>query len=227
MVVHGAAGASATGQILPPFEGAPTFEQDGALEAPPGCGCEVYPAPTEYDYAPAPTITSVSTVGRPRKPRERDGRNARDGSRQRPRPLHASTTPSSANRVVESSVDYEIAFASGTEMQIVAPALAESARSGDRRPDERAVLGAHARRRLDAGTGRSTRGCRRVSGVESTASTIRLEGMSGALDTGGTPIADQPARGCSGRSRWCASTTARAHRRKAPTTLHAPRATRG
>ena len=61
MVVHDTAGASATAQILAPFEGYPVFEQDGGLEAPLGCGCEIYPASTEYDYAPAPTITSVST----------------------------------------------------------------------------------------------------------------------------------------------------------------------
>ena len=87
--MRGAAGASATAPILPPFEGAPSFEQDGALEAPLGCGCEVYPAPSEFDYAPAPSIASVSTVGRRGQPCERDGRNADHDPRQRAQPRDA------------------------------------------------------------------------------------------------------------------------------------------
>jgi Pro-kumamolisin, activation domain/IPT/TIG domain len=62
VVVRDGSSPSATAAILPPLEGGePVDEPDGAVLPPPGCGCELYAAPTEYDYAPAPTITSVST----------------------------------------------------------------------------------------------------------------------------------------------------------------------
>ena len=54
-------GTSATGHILPPAEGAVTVNSLGDLVPPPGCGCETMQAPTEFDYLPAPSITSVST----------------------------------------------------------------------------------------------------------------------------------------------------------------------
>ena len=49
-------GRSRLGQILPPDEGAVTTNSLGVLVPPPDCGCEIAQAPTEYDYAPAPTI---------------------------------------------------------------------------------------------------------------------------------------------------------------------------
>ncbi len=60
VVVSNVAGASATSPIYPAYEGAITFGANGAFVAPAGCGCEVIQAPTEYDYAPVPTVTSVS-----------------------------------------------------------------------------------------------------------------------------------------------------------------------
>jgi len=66
VVVQEGSSQSATAAILPPIEGAsPIEEPDAAVVPPPGCGCELYPAPTEYDYAPTPTISSVSTSGGP------------------------------------------------------------------------------------------------------------------------------------------------------------------
>jgi hypothetical protein len=53
-------GTSSGPTILPAYQGAIVFEPDGAFPPPAGCGCEVVPAPEEYDYAPSPTITSVS-----------------------------------------------------------------------------------------------------------------------------------------------------------------------
>ena len=61
MAVTGSHGTSAAGHILPPAEGAVTVNSLGVLVAPPGCGCETMQAPTEFDYLPAPSITSVST----------------------------------------------------------------------------------------------------------------------------------------------------------------------
>ncbi len=55
-------GASATVSPLPPYEGPFNFDSMGVSVLPPDCGCEQAPQPDEYDYAPVPTVTSVSTV---------------------------------------------------------------------------------------------------------------------------------------------------------------------
>jgi hypothetical protein len=52
-------GSSPTATILPAYEGAVTFADDGVLPTPPGE--EAAPAATEYDYVPEPTISSIST----------------------------------------------------------------------------------------------------------------------------------------------------------------------
>lgn len=186
VVVHGAAGSSATAPILAPFEGAPTFEQDGALRAPPGCGCEVYPGPSEFDYAPAPTITSVSTSAGAATLASETGETLVT--------VHGSGLARFTfdyaffgKPGLESSVDREIAFQSGTEIQILAPAIAESAETATADPTSVSLSV-----RTLAGDSATTpvryAGVPQVSGVESTASTVRLKGMSGAADTGGTPI---------------------------------------
>jgi hypothetical protein len=59
VVVSNAAGSSATSTILPPYEGATNFDAMGAEIYPKGY--EVAPQPSEFDYIPAPRITSVST----------------------------------------------------------------------------------------------------------------------------------------------------------------------
>jgi hypothetical protein len=56
-------GSSTTSTILPLYEGAIAFADDGVLPAPPGD--EAAPAATEYDYVPTPHITSISTSGGP------------------------------------------------------------------------------------------------------------------------------------------------------------------
>lgn len=54
------AGTSSGPAILPSYQGPITFTPEGAFVPPAGCNCEIVPAPQEYDYAPAPHITSVS-----------------------------------------------------------------------------------------------------------------------------------------------------------------------
>ncbi|HTU77699.1 MAG TPA: protease pro-enzyme activation domain-containing protein [Solirubrobacteraceae bacterium] len=188
VVVHGAHGASASARILPPFEGAPSYEQDGALVAPPGCGCEVYPAVTEFDYAPAPTITSVSTSSGPAALASETGETL------------VTVHGAGLNRFtfdyadfgepgLESSIDLQpAAFDSGTELQIPAPTIAESVKEASTDPisvpfSVRTLAGSSTQTPVEYA------GVPRVSGVQSTASEIRLEGRSGAPDTGGTPIA--------------------------------------
>jgi IPT/TIG domain len=53
-------GASSGPPILPAYRGPVVFGADGAYVVPAGCGCEIAAAPQEYDYAPAPVISSVS-----------------------------------------------------------------------------------------------------------------------------------------------------------------------
>ena len=57
--VSNSEGTSATSRILPPFEGLISLESNGTQQS--RAGFEVAAQPTEYDYVPAPKITSVST----------------------------------------------------------------------------------------------------------------------------------------------------------------------
>ena len=63
--VSNAAGTSAIGHILPPPEGTFALSNLGTLVLPPGCDCEQGAAPTEYDYVPAPRVSSISPSGGP------------------------------------------------------------------------------------------------------------------------------------------------------------------
>jgi IPT/TIG domain-containing protein/fibronectin type III domain protein len=54
------AGTSGGPPILPAYQGPIVFSPNGAFVPPAGCNCEIVPAPEEYDYIPAPVITSVS-----------------------------------------------------------------------------------------------------------------------------------------------------------------------
>ena len=59
VVATNANGSSATSKILFPFEGGVAVDSLGVQKVP--TGYEFAPQPTEFDYAPAPRITSVST----------------------------------------------------------------------------------------------------------------------------------------------------------------------
>jgi hypothetical protein len=59
VVVSNANGSSATSPILPPYEGTISFDNMGGEKVP--TGYELAPQPSEFDYVPAPRITSVST----------------------------------------------------------------------------------------------------------------------------------------------------------------------
>ncbi|MHB8435448.1 MAG: protease pro-enzyme activation domain-containing protein [Acidimicrobiales bacterium] len=65
VVVTNGNGSSQQYPILPSYEGLLAFNLNGVMPAPPGCSCEVVPAPSEYDYFPAPQISSISTSGGP------------------------------------------------------------------------------------------------------------------------------------------------------------------
>jgi large repetitive protein len=63
VVVSNAQGPSAQSTILPLYEGSEIADALGQLSVPPGD--EAAPQPTEYDYLPTPTITSISTSAGP------------------------------------------------------------------------------------------------------------------------------------------------------------------
>ena len=71
VVVSNAHGASKKATILPLYEGDASFNELGIVPAP--AGEEAAPASTEYDYFPAPTITSISTDDGPLSLASEDG----------------------------------------------------------------------------------------------------------------------------------------------------------
>jgi hypothetical protein len=60
VVVSDTDGSSPVETILPEISGALTFNSEGILQIPSGCGCEVSPTTTEFDYLPAPHIAHLS-----------------------------------------------------------------------------------------------------------------------------------------------------------------------
>lgn len=65
VVVRTSSGTSSVAVIRQPYAGTVGFNDNGVVTAPSGCGCEVAPALSEYDYFPPPRITSVSTARGP------------------------------------------------------------------------------------------------------------------------------------------------------------------
>lgn len=118
--VTNAHGTSATGRILPPIEGTIEVDNLGVLVAPPGCGCETQLAPTEYDYLPAPRVTSVSTSAGPASWLNEDGSSLLTAHGIGFNPLDIDWADF-GNPVLESSMDINYVYLTGTEMQIVAP----------------------------------------------------------------------------------------------------------
>ena len=96
--VINARGTSATDRIPAPYEGAIAIDALGDTKLPAGCGCEGVTAPDEYDYVPAPRITSISTARRAGELRQRGGRHGHHDPRTRSEPARRSTGPTSALR---------------------------------------------------------------------------------------------------------------------------------
>ncbi len=120
--VTNAHGTSATGTILPPIEGSIEVNNLGVLVAPKHCGCETQLAPTEYDYLPAPQVTSVSTSARPASWLDEDGTSVLTAHGIGFNPLDinwADFGPRCAPRVLEVDINY--VYLTGTEIQILAP----------------------------------------------------------------------------------------------------------
>ncbi|HEY1519169.1 MAG TPA: protease pro-enzyme activation domain-containing protein [Solirubrobacteraceae bacterium] len=113
-------GTSTTGRILPPIEGLIEVDNLGVLVPPPGCGCEIQLAPTEFDYLPAPRVTSVSTSAGPASWLSEDGTSVLTAHGVGFAPLDINWADF-GNPLLESSMDVDYVYLTGTEMQIVAP----------------------------------------------------------------------------------------------------------
>jgi len=179
-VAH-AHGSSAIGHILAPDEGAVVVNSLGVLVAPPGCKCETAQAPTEYDYLPAPSITSVSTSSGPANLASEKGSTVItvNGSGFDPLTIDwADFGPPS----LESSMDSDYVFVTGTEMQIVAPSKALTVGTRSVAFSVKTLAGQSTPMTV------TYAGVPKVTAVVNTVDSTVLDGTYGVPDTGGTPI---------------------------------------
>jgi hypothetical protein len=175
--VSNGSGSSAVGQILPPLEGTIALDAMGVLVAPPGCGCETAPAPTEYDYVPAPSITSVSTAAAdPGSLASEAGGTLVTVTGRGFNPLTIEWADF-GSPALESSISTGYAYLTGTEMQIAAPAQPLSTEP---------VAVPFSVRSL---AGQSPESSVTYAGVpQVTAALNTATGKNGAADTGGAPM---------------------------------------
>jgi hypothetical protein len=174
-------GASATDRMPAPYEGAIATDALGDTKLPAGCGCEGVTAPDEYDYVPAPRITSVSTSAGPASFASEAGGTVITLHGRGLNPLVLDWADFGApGRAASQVIDY--AYLSGTKIQIKAP------------PSRRTVDRTRVRVSVKTLAGQSPTdyaiyaGVPQVTGVVSLSSRLRLHGVSGAVDSGGTPI---------------------------------------
>ena len=188
----------------------------GVLVPPAGCGCEIQQQPTEYDYVPTPSITSVSTSASDAGSLASEKGNTVitvDGTGLDPLTIDwANFGP--ANQAFSQNTNF--VFMTGTELQITAPAQSTTT-------DPLAVPFS-----VKTLGGTSTQvnvtyaGVPKVTGVVNTKNSSKLAGVSGAVDTGGAPLSvtgsglRQPARPC-----WSSPTRRRRSRPGTQYTFHA------
>jgi hypothetical protein len=171
-------GSSAIGRILPPLEGAITLNSMGTLVAPPGCGCETEPAPTEFDYVPAPSITSVSTsTADPGSLASEAGGTLITITGKGFNPLTIEWADFGPP-ALESSVNTSYAYLTGTEMQIAAPPETLTTEPSAIPFSVRSLAG------QSPGTSVTYAGVPQVTSALNTATR-----RNGAADTGGAPMA--------------------------------------
>lgn len=180
VVVTSGSGSSQTATILPSDEGPVRLNSMATLVPQKNCGCEIMQAPTEYDYVPAPTITSVSTKGAANLASEQGGTVITvHGTGLNPLTIDwADVGPASQ----EFSQDTSFVFMTGTELQIIAP------------PEPMTVGPLKVPFSVKTLAGQSSpvtityAGQPRVTKVVTTGNGANLKGTYGAADTGGTPI---------------------------------------
>ena len=178
VVVANANGSSKKAPILPLYEGDASYTDMGSIKAPPGE--EVGPAPTEYDYFPAPTITSISTDNGPLSLASEYGDNVITikGTGFNPAAL-AWVTFGDPNQ--DASQDFDYVSVTGTQIQIVAAPF-------DNPTVDTATLpvAVHTIAGQSNSMNATYAGIPTVTGVVATAGLTA--GKSAGPDTGGTPI---------------------------------------
>ncbi len=188
--VSGPGGASAVGTILPPLEGPIAFNAEGAFVTPLGCGCEVRPAPSEFDYVPAPAITSVSTSAGPAQLADESGGTLVTVHGSGLNFLTMNWADLGNPKLESSQISIEegsFEFLSGTEMQLVLPAIIGPGEAPPVNPVSLPLSVFTQAGQAPAGAV-TYAGVPTVSAVTNTSNPIKLKGVSGALDSGGTPI---------------------------------------
>jgi hypothetical protein len=186
--VTGPHGASKTAKILPPLEGQIAVDSEGAFVTPPGCGCEARPAVSEFDYVPAPAITSVSTAsGAAELASEHGGTLITvHGRGLNFLTMDWASLGNPAKEAGQLAVSEDFKFLTGTEAQIALPAVVGA---------EEATVDAvslpfsfRTQAGLSPESAVTYAGVPTVSGATNLESSKRLDGAIGAVDTGGTPI---------------------------------------
>ena len=174
-------GTSATGRILPPAEGPIVINSLGVLVAPPGCSCETEQAPTEFDYVPVPSIRSVSTSAGPASLASENGGTV---ITVRGAGFDSLTIDWAdvGQPTLESSIDTDYVFLTGTEMQIVAPGQALTVGPSSIPFSVKTLAGQSPQDTV------TYAGVPKVTAVVNTINSTELEGTYGAPDTGRTPI---------------------------------------
>jgi hypothetical protein len=179
--VSNAAGTSAIGHILPPPEGTFALSNLGTLVLPPGCDCEQGAAPTEYDYVPAPRVSSISTSGGPASLASEAGTSVVTATGVGFDPLAIDWADFGDPQQADSQ-DINYAFVSGTELQVIAPPQTQTVDPATV-PFSVKTLGGQSNSATALYAGVPT-----ISSVVNTSSSTELNGVYGGPDTGGTPI---------------------------------------
>ena len=148
---------------------------------PPGCDCEQGAAPTEYDYVPAPRVSSISTSGGPASLASEAGTSVVTATGVGFDPLAIDWADFGDPQQADSQ-DINYAFVSGTELQVIAPPQTQTVDPAAV-PFSVKTLGGQSNSVTALYAGVPT-----ISSVVNTSSSTELNGVYGGPDTGGTPI---------------------------------------
>ncbi len=180
VVVSNSHGPSTTSTILPLYEGDSSYNFLGVVPTPPGE--EPTPAATEYDYFPVPTITSISTDDGPFSLASENGDSVITikGTGFNPAGLDWVDFGDPTQAASQAS-PFDLVSVTGTEIQIVAPALQNLTVDPTTVPVRIQSLTGHS-----LSVNATYAGVPKVTGVTATAGPTA--GAPAGPDTGGTPI---------------------------------------
>jgi hypothetical protein len=172
-------GTSADSTILPLYEGAFNVAADGVIPAPPGQ--EPSPAATEYDYVPAPKITSISTDGGPESLVSEEGGSVVTILGRGFNLATLDWVNFGASTQASSQQFFNLVSVTGTKIEILAPGFEDVTVAPKTVPVSiQTVAG------LSNGTTATYAGVPTVASVQATAGPTA--GTNAGPDTGGTPV---------------------------------------